>query len=149
MHRTKSKNNKTDKWYFLLAVQHLPMQHDQGFTGSHWTPPSGDYWRCIAPVAARAKANKTKMKMCPLCWPFRHTVNLFFICSRSASRTSMCIPKNGQWEKLVNATGKWVPEKGQLTHVFAMTGEFLSGQLNLPMWSAWSSCEENLRELSI
>ncbi len=48
-----------------------------------------------------------------------HTVNLFFICSRSASRTSMCIPKNGQYEKLVNATGKWVLEKGQFTHVSA------------------------------
>ena len=22
---------------------HHPMQHDQGFTRSHWTPPSGDY----------------------------------------------------------------------------------------------------------
>jgi hypothetical protein len=22
---------------------HRPMQHDQGFTGSHWTPPSGYY----------------------------------------------------------------------------------------------------------
>jgi len=43
-------------------MRHLPMQHDQGFTGSHWTPPSGDYWCCIAPVAARATANKTKMK---------------------------------------------------------------------------------------
>jgi hypothetical protein len=32
------------------------MQHDQGFTGNHWTPPSGDYWLRIAPAAARATA---------------------------------------------------------------------------------------------
>jgi hypothetical protein len=38
------------------------MQHDQGFTGSHWTPPSGDYWLRIAPAAARATANKTKVQ---------------------------------------------------------------------------------------
>jgi hypothetical protein len=23
---------------------HHPIQHDQGFAGSHWTPPSGDYY---------------------------------------------------------------------------------------------------------
>jgi len=33
------------------------MQHDQGFTGSHWTPPLGDYWLCIAPAAARVTNN--------------------------------------------------------------------------------------------
>jgi hypothetical protein len=38
------------------------MQHDQGFTGSHWTPPSGDYWLRIAPAADRATANKTKVQ---------------------------------------------------------------------------------------
>ena len=27
---------------------HLPMQNDQGFTGSHWTPPLGDYSLRIA-----------------------------------------------------------------------------------------------------
>jgi hypothetical protein len=29
------------------------MQHDQCFTGSHWTPPSGDYSLHIAQAAAR------------------------------------------------------------------------------------------------
>jgi hypothetical protein len=32
---------------------------------------------------------------------------------------------------LVDATGKWILEKGQLTHVFAMTEEFLAGQLDM------------------
>jgi hypothetical protein len=41
------------------------MQHDQGFTGSHWTPPSGYYSLCIATAAARVTANKTKMQNAP------------------------------------------------------------------------------------
>ena len=36
---------------------HRPMQHDQGFAGSHWTPPKGNYWLRIAPAA-----NKMKMQ---------------------------------------------------------------------------------------
>jgi hypothetical protein len=46
------------KWF----MRHHPMQHDQGFTGSHWMPPLGDYWLSIAPAAARATANKMKMQ---------------------------------------------------------------------------------------
>jgi hypothetical protein len=38
---------------------HHPMQHVQGYSRSHWTPPSGDYLLHIAPAAARATANKT------------------------------------------------------------------------------------------
>ena len=49
------------KWY----MRHRPMQHDQGFTGSHWTPPSGDYWLRIAPAAAGVTANKTKVQNVP------------------------------------------------------------------------------------
>jgi hypothetical protein len=41
------------------------MQHDQGFTGSHWTPPSGDYSLCITPAAARATINTTIMEHVP------------------------------------------------------------------------------------
>ena len=37
---------------------HRPMKHDQGYTGSHWTPPSGNYSLRIAPAAAMATANK-------------------------------------------------------------------------------------------
>jgi len=35
------------------------MHHDQGYTGSHWTPPSGDSSLRIASAATRATANKT------------------------------------------------------------------------------------------
>ena len=49
---------------------HRPIQDDQGFTGSHWTPPSGDYSLHIALAAAGATINKTTMKMYPLCWLF-------------------------------------------------------------------------------
>ena len=37
---------------------HRRMQHDQGFTGSHLTPPSADYSLGIAPAVARATYNK-------------------------------------------------------------------------------------------
>jgi hypothetical protein len=41
------------------------MQHDQGFTGSHWTPPSGDYLLRIALAAARAIINTIMMQHVP------------------------------------------------------------------------------------
>ena len=31
---------------------HRPIEHVQGFTGSHWMPPSGKFLRCNALVAA-------------------------------------------------------------------------------------------------
>ncbi len=43
-------------------MRHLPMQHVQGYTGSHWMPPSGDYSLRITSAAARATANKKKMQ---------------------------------------------------------------------------------------
>ena len=42
-------------------MRHHPMQHVQGYTGSHWTPPSGNYSLRIALAATRATANKTTM----------------------------------------------------------------------------------------
>jgi hypothetical protein len=42
-------------------MQHRPMQHVQGYSESHWMPPSGDYSLHITPAAARAIANNTKM----------------------------------------------------------------------------------------
>ncbi len=42
--------------------RHLPLQHVQGYPGSHWTLQSGNYLLCIAPAAARATANKTPTK---------------------------------------------------------------------------------------
>jgi hypothetical protein len=41
---------------------HCPMQHVQGYSGSHWTPPLGDYSLPIAPVAARATGKQTTIK---------------------------------------------------------------------------------------
>jgi hypothetical protein len=38
------------------------MQHVQGYTGSHWMPPLGNYLLRIALAGARATANKTTMK---------------------------------------------------------------------------------------
>ena len=46
-------------------MRHRPMQHVQGYTGSHWTPPSGDYSLRIALAATRATANKTTMYYVP------------------------------------------------------------------------------------
>jgi len=46
-------------------VAHRLMQHDQGFTGSQWTPPSGDYSLRIAQAAARATINSLIMKHVP------------------------------------------------------------------------------------
>ena len=43
-------------------MRHLPMQHVQGYTESHWTPLSGDYLLHISLAAARATANKMKMQ---------------------------------------------------------------------------------------
>ena len=44
---------------------HLPMQHDQGFAGSHWTPPLGDYSLRIASAATRVIANETTVQHAP------------------------------------------------------------------------------------
>jgi hypothetical protein len=41
---------------------HRPIQHNQGFTGSHWTPPLSIYLLRIALAAARVTINKTTMK---------------------------------------------------------------------------------------
>jgi hypothetical protein len=38
---------------------HHPMQHVQGYSGSHWTPASGEYSLRIAPAAARATGKQT------------------------------------------------------------------------------------------
>ena len=45
----------------VLCGVHCLMQHVQGYSGSHWTPPPGNYSLCIAPVATGATANKTTM----------------------------------------------------------------------------------------
>ena len=42
--------------------RHRSMRHVQGYSGSHWTPASGDYLLHIAPASARATINKTTIK---------------------------------------------------------------------------------------
>jgi hypothetical protein len=47
-----------------LLVQykaHCPMQHVQGYSGSHWTPPSSDFLLCIALEATRATGKERMM----------------------------------------------------------------------------------------
>jgi hypothetical protein len=39
--------------------RHLPIRHVQGYLGSHWMPPLGNYSLCIAPAAARATGKQT------------------------------------------------------------------------------------------
>jgi hypothetical protein len=39
--------------------RHCPMQHVQGYSGSHWTPASGNYLLRIAPEATRATGKQT------------------------------------------------------------------------------------------
>ena len=43
---------------------HCQMQHDQGFTRSHWTPPSGNYLLRITPAATRATIKTSIMQKC-------------------------------------------------------------------------------------
>jgi hypothetical protein len=38
---------------------HCPMQHVQGYSGSHWMPPLGNYSLRIAPGATRATGKQT------------------------------------------------------------------------------------------
>ncbi len=43
---------------------HCPMRHVQGYSGSHWTLPSGNFLLRIAPAATRATANETMTNKC-------------------------------------------------------------------------------------
>jgi hypothetical protein len=43
---------------------HHPMPHVQGYSGSHWMPPSGNYSLRIAPAASRETSNETTTKKC-------------------------------------------------------------------------------------
>jgi hypothetical protein len=47
------------------STRHHLMQHVQGYIGSHWTLPSGDYSLRIALAAAMATINKTTMQNVP------------------------------------------------------------------------------------
>ena len=69
-----------------------PMQHDQqGFVGSHWTPPLGNFALQIAPLAARAPINSTMMQ---------HVLTLLAVSMAIAMRRyyTTCI---AQWRRFV------------------------------------------------
>jgi hypothetical protein len=42
--------------------RHCLIPHVQGYSGSHWTPASGDYLLRIAPAAARATGKQITIK---------------------------------------------------------------------------------------
>ena len=44
---------------------HRPMQHVQGYSGSHWMPPSGNYSLCITPGPPGQQANKQQSTNIP------------------------------------------------------------------------------------
>jgi hypothetical protein len=45
--------------------RHCLMRHVQGYSGSHWTLPLGNYSLCITPAAARATQMKRQQKYVP------------------------------------------------------------------------------------
>ncbi len=54
-------------FYHLVDVviqcgAHCPMKHIQGFTRSHWMPPSGNCLGCIAPAVAMVEDFDCKHK---------------------------------------------------------------------------------------
>jgi hypothetical protein len=56
---------KRDFSFFVEAIiTHHPMQHVQGYTGSHWTPSLGGYLLRIVPAAAKVTDKQTTMKTC-------------------------------------------------------------------------------------
>jgi hypothetical protein len=76
---------------------HRPMQHDQGFTGSHWTPPSGYYSLRITPWAARAAINSTMMQ---------HVLTLLAVLMAITMRQyyTASIPRWRRFVAFINAT---------------------------------------------
>ena len=72
------------------------MQHDQGFTRSHWTPPSGDYSLRIAPAAARATINTAIMQNIPTLM----AILMVIVMRRYYT------PRIARWICYINLTGK-------------------------------------------
>ena len=70
---------------------HHLMQHVHGFTGSHWTPPSGDYLLRIDPSAARAAINSTIMQ---------HVLTLLAVSMAIAMQRYFSAPI-AQWRRFV------------------------------------------------
>ena len=72
-------------------TRHCPMQHDQGYIGSHWTPPSGNYMLRIVSAAARATINKTMMQ---------HVATLMAI-SMAVAEQRYYTPSISRWRRFV------------------------------------------------
>jgi hypothetical protein len=53
----------TDAWVQGCLLR--PVQHVQGYTGSLWTPPLGNYLLHIAPAATGQQANKQQSTNTP------------------------------------------------------------------------------------
>jgi hypothetical protein len=52
-------------WMLKQSTWQGPMQHVQGYIGSHWMLPSGDYSLHNAPAATMATINKTTIQNVP------------------------------------------------------------------------------------
>jgi hypothetical protein len=94
---------------------HCSMWHVQGYLGSHWTPPLGDYSIRIAPAAAGATANKTMMKNGPALLAFLMTAavrryNTVHIARWRRSRASLEATGCNHWSSVTADTikGTWL-----------------------------------------
>ena len=79
------------------SMWHRPMQHIQGYIGSHWTLPSGDYLLRIAPAAAMATINKMTMHNVP-------SLLAFSIATAMRWYYTMCISRWWRFVAFIKAT---------------------------------------------
>jgi len=79
---------------------HRPMKHIQGFTRSHWMPPSGKCLRRIAPAAVM--------------------VNEFVETTQNTKKTQLLASNYGTFRALVNSEN-FIPQNGTSTQVIDAT----------------------------
>ncbi len=99
------------------AVQrgaHLPMEHVQGFTGSHWMPPLGKCLRCITPAAAM--------------------VNKFVETTQNTNKTQLLASNYSTFRALV-ISENFIPQNGPSTQLIDATSF-------VQMWNATIGAEE-------
>jgi len=77
-----------------------PIEHVQGFTGSHWMWPSGKCLRCIAPAAAM--------------------VNEFIETTKNTNKTQLSTSNYGTFWALVKSDN-FIPQNGPSTRVIDAT----------------------------
>jgi hypothetical protein len=101
--------------------QHRLMRHVQGYSGSHWTPASGDYLLHIAPAAARAtgiqqQSTNTPAKMAILMAKAMRRYVTTRIPRWRRSRASLEATGRRHWASIMpdNMVGTW------LRHFFLM-----------------------------